>query len=158
MTELDETNCACAGDDAQAEAGLEFHADVASSSLVEKSEAPAEDDVDPLDAFMVDNSAQLVKEELQPEAEIDPLDAFMTSQVLPRAKLAVAPQIAITSQDTVIPGVRPVTAQGMRIAPVKPAARRRAVRRRFSSGESSSEDDEASSEEEDDAVRVQRLA
>ena len=129
--------------------------DAASSIPLEAIKVDVEDEVDPLDAFMVDNSAQLVKEERQPDEEIDPLDAFMTSQVLPQEKLAVAPapQIKSIPDASWVLNSRSNTVMSIKSTPVKlPSVGRRAVRRRYSSGESSSEDDKASSEEEDDAV------
>ena len=140
------------------EADLGVQVDASSSVPLEAIKVSVEDEVDPLDAFMVDNSAQLVKEEQQPDEEIDPLDAFMTTQVLQQEKPAVAqapaPQIKLKPDASWVINSRPSTIVSIKSTPVKPLVGRRAVRRRYSSGESSSEDDKASSEEEDDAVSL----
>ncbi len=143
---------------------------------VAPAEAPAaaaavdEVEIDPLDAFMMGNTEQLVKDDRQiqqqhEDDEEDPLDAFMSEQVLPRVHtdLASAAAPPIKREDSGLVKIQPIAranqgVTGLRLPAVArkgqaSAGKGQVGRRRVqSSGESSSDEEEEESSEEDDAV------
>ncbi|KAK9806771.1 hypothetical protein WJX72_002237 [[Myrmecia] bisecta] len=130
--------------------------------------AEAEDEVDPLDAFMADNATQAAPQvaanaaAAEGEAEVDPLDAFMASQVMPEMQRLHKEDRAIGRQESAATSmpelqVKLEGANGNAAAPASGAPGGKAtkpVKRRpryYDSDSSSGGDDSEVSEEEDDA-------
>jgi hypothetical protein len=137
------------------------------TSPLSASAVEAEDEVDPLDAFMMSNTEQLLTEtRVQETEEVDPLDAFMNAQVLPQFGSTVAGD-PVKQESTMANGTGnhmngklPTLAVSCKKGPQQRrtgAHRRIGGRMLHSSDESSSDSEEEESSEEDDAVSLSLL-